>query len=166
MRKGSGSQLGRQSFKYTTIALGGTFDHIHKGHKALIARAFETGEKVFIGLTSDHFVRPGKKIDHDFSYRKSQLRRYLDETYPKRKYEITKLDKKFGKGMYTKEIRAIAVSAETRSSVEEVNLKRREMGLPDLKIEVIDMVLAEDGKRISSTRIRSREIDSEGRTLI
>ena len=165
MTKRSSLQSGKDTFKYRIIAVGGTFDHIHKGHKALITRAFETGEKVFIGLTSDDFVRPGKRIDHDFNYRMSQLRSYLDRTYPKRKYEISKLDKKFGEGMYTKEIEAIAVSSETSSTVEEVNSKRRELGLPDLKMEVVDMVLAEDRKRISSTRIRSREIDAEGRTL-
>ncbi|MFI5421053.1 MAG: adenylyltransferase/cytidyltransferase family protein, partial [Nitrososphaerales archaeon] len=41
---------------YRCIALGGTFDHIHKGHVELLDRAFETAESVFIGLTSDTFA--------------------------------------------------------------------------------------------------------------
>ncbi len=43
--------------KYHKVALGGTFDHFHIGHEALITKAFEIGECVVIGVTSDDFAR-------------------------------------------------------------------------------------------------------------
>jgi len=54
---------------------------------------------------------------------------------------------------------------ETFPAVESANRKRRELGLPDLKVEVIPMTLADDDTRISSTRIRAGEVDSEGHVL-
>ena len=151
------------AYKYRVVALGGTFDHIHKGHRKLLERAFETGEKVYVGLTSDEFVKDaGKKILHPFEERKLQLQAFLDKNYPSRKYEITKLASRFGPGIFTGEIEALVVSTETLSSVESANVKRRELGLGDLKVEVVSMILADDGDRISSTRIRMHEIDDEG----
>ena len=151
------------SYKYTSIAVGGTFDHIHRGHKALLRRAFEVCELVFIGLSSDRFAAlEGKKIRHDFETRKKQLEEFLSNTYPGRRYVITTLESNFGAGIFTKNIEAIVVSAETLPSVDAANQKRLQMGLPQMKIEVVPMVMASDGKRISSTRIRAGEIDSEG----
>ncbi len=155
-----------KQFKYTSIAIGGTFDHIHRGHRTLIKRGFDKGKKVFIGLTSDDFVKAsGKSIIHTFPERKKSLENYLKKEYPKRDFVITKLEKNFGPGMFTKEIEAIAVSTETASRVAEANAERRKRGLPDLKMEVVPMIMAKDRTRISSTRIRSGEIDNEGNPL-
>ena len=43
----------------TVSAVAGTFDVLHEGHKALIRRAFEVGDKVFIGMTSDRMAASG-----------------------------------------------------------------------------------------------------------
>ena len=42
--------------KYARIAVGGTFDILHKGHEKLINSTFELSDEVFIGLTSDGFA--------------------------------------------------------------------------------------------------------------
>lgn len=154
------------SFKYRFIAMGGTFDHIHRGHKELLKRAFDTGESVFIGLTSDTFAaREGKKVDESFEERKRNLESYLEPTFPGRHYEISKLEDRFGPAIFSDKIDAIAVSAETFPAVEAANSKRRSLGLPDLKTEVIPMTMATDGTKISSTRIRAGEIDQQGNLL-
>lgn len=153
-------------YKYTSIAVGGTFDHIHTGHRALLKRAFDTSEFVVIGLTSDVFAASeGKVVEHDFEYRRLQLLEYLTNAYPDRQYLITKLDTKFGQGIFTKDIEAIVVSSETSHSVKAANRKRSEIGLAELKIEIVPLVVAEDGKKISSTRIRAGEIDKEGKVV-
>jgi len=56
--------------KYRTVATGGTFDHIHTGHEALLSRSFELGEVVVIGVTSDAFAsREGKSPDQSYEER-------------------------------------------------------------------------------------------------
>lgn len=150
-------------FKYRSVAVGGTFDHLHAGHIALLKRAFETGEMVFIGLTSDDFAaRAGKRIDGDFEKRKSELVSFLGTEFPNRRYVITRLEKDFGAGIFTPEIEAVVVSSETLPKIPQANEKRKKLGLPDLGVEVVQLKLARDGGRISSTRIRNGEIDSEG----
>lgn len=150
-------------YKYKTIAMGGTFDQIHSGHESLFKRAFETGENVVIGLASDELVKKlGKKIEHDYAFRYAQLEKYLQSSYPGRNFMITSLNNTYGPGMFTSKIEAIAVSEETLAGVADANKKRVETGLAPLKVEVVSMLNAEDGKRISSTRIRAGEIDIHG----
>lgn len=154
-------------YEYEAIAVGGTFDHVHKGHRALISRAFEKGRKVYVGVTSDEFLRAsGKKVSRDYTERRARLISYIDSRYPGRDYEVTKLEKSFGPGMFTSGIEAIAVSTETAPRVAAANEARRKLGLTDLKIEIVPMVMAEDKDRISSTRIRSGEIDSDGNVVM
>jgi pantetheine-phosphate adenylyltransferase len=152
------------SRKYRSVAVGGTFDHIHSGHRALLVRAFDVADRVFIGLTSDEYVNSqGKKVQHNFETRKTQLAKFLDGSFPRREYLITKLDSAFGAGIFSSDVEAIVVSEETQGKVTSANLQRIQMGLPEMKVEIVPMVLATDGRRISSTRIRAGEIDEEGR---
>ena len=60
--------------RFRVVATGGTFDEIHAGHIALLSKAFEVGDKVIIGVTSDEFVRGKKRINHDFSRRAANLK--------------------------------------------------------------------------------------------
>ena len=46
--------------KYNKVCLGGTFDRIHIGHEKLLKIAFEVGEDVIIGLTSDTKAKSGR----------------------------------------------------------------------------------------------------------
>ncbi len=59
-------------------------------------------------------------------------------------------------------VQAMVVSEEKSFQGEILNKLRAEKNLPSIKIVVVPMVLAEDGKIISTTRIRNSEIDYEG----
>ena len=45
---------------FKTVVLGGTFDHLHKGHKEFIKFALNLSEKLIVGLTSDEYVSNSK----------------------------------------------------------------------------------------------------------
>ncbi|MCL4435308.1 MAG: pantetheine-phosphate adenylyltransferase [Thaumarchaeota archaeon] len=149
-----------------TSTLGGTFDRLHKGHRALISKAFESGECVLIGVTTDEFAaRLGKNPDHNFQSRVESLMAYLNETFPGRDYQIVPLNDYFAPETYCGDVEAVVVSSETAHRADEFNEKRRSLGIKPLKVIIVEKVLAEDGKPISTTRVRLGEIDEEGRLL-
>jgi pantetheine-phosphate adenylyltransferase len=152
--------------KYKTVATGGTFDHIHRGHVALLAKSFEVGEMVVIGVTSDDFARKeGKTPDQTYNQRVRSLEELIRKRFPGRQFVIAKLDDYFGPGIASPEVQAIVVSKETSKRVPLANSLRQAKGFPPLDVVVVDYVLAEDSQPISSTRIRKGEIDVEGKLL-
>jgi len=152
--------------RYKTVATGGTFDHIHKGHIALLTKSFEVGETVVIGVTSDAFARrEGKNPDQSYEERLGALEELIHNRFPGREYIIAKLDDFFGPGIASPEVQAIVVTKETAPRVPIANALREAKGYPPLDVVVIDYVLAFDSNLISSTRIRKGEIDTEGRPL-
>jgi pantetheine-phosphate adenylyltransferase len=152
---------------FKTAAVGGTFDEFHKGHRAMLERAFEVGDRVQIGLCSDDFVEKLKK-PHDiapFAVRLEELKSFLIRHGLLERAEIVPLYDAYGPAATSKRIEAIVVSRETESGASEINEKRRANKLPSLEVVIIDMVLAENRSPISTTRIRRLEIDREGNLL-
>ena len=80
-------------------------------------------------------------------------------------YIVSRLDDACGQAIDEEDIEALVVSEETEPSAEMINEIREKRGMKPLDIITIDMVLADDGKPISSTRIREGEIDVAGTVL-
>lgn len=149
--------------KFRLAAMGGTFDFIHKGHITLLSEAFLISEKVIIGLTSDELAsKKGKTIQNDYEKRFENLTRIIEDNFPDSFYEISKLDNDFGPAVLEEEVQALIVSDETSYQGKVLNQLRKEKGLPLVEVVVVPLVLAKDGERISTTRIRNKEIDNEG----
>ena len=150
--------------KFGTVLVGGTFDEFHKGHRALIMKAFEVGERVMIGLSSDQLARELRK-NHDiatYEERLSELRNFLRRQRVFDRAKIVPLDTPFGITLSTTIAEALVLSKETEPVGITINGKREASGLKPLALVVIDMIPAEDYVPISSTRIRHGEIDREG----
>ena len=149
--------------KFDLIAMGGTFDVIHSGHMALLNKAFSISSKIIIGLSSDQLAaKRGKKLVNGYSKRLSSLKDVIEKRFPNSSYEISKLENDFGPAVIEGSVQALVVSEETSSKGVKLNELRMERNLPLVEIVVVPMVLAKDGKAISSTRIKNSEIDSSG----
>ncbi|WP_457555240.1 phosphopantetheine adenylyltransferase [Candidatus Pyrohabitans sp.] len=146
---------------FRKVAVGGTFDRLHAGHRELLRAAFSSGERVVIGLTSDAIAR--EKGAESYGRRLSQLRRFLAEEGFAERAEIVKLEDCYGPAVSDSELEAIVVTEETLARAKEINALRRKRGLRELEIILVPLLLAQDGKPISSRRIRRGEIDREGR---
>ena len=148
---------------FDLVAMGGTFDVIHNGHMALLKKSFSISSKVIIGLSSDQLaIKRGKSLDNDYSKRFSLLESTIEKNFPNSSYEISKLENDFGPAVVEGSVKALVVSEETSAKGLHLNELRAERNLPPVEIVVVPMVLAEDGKAISSTRIKNSEIDSNG----
>ena len=146
------------------VCLGGTFEFLHCGHQKLLRRAFEIGEYIYIGLTTDKFAtRKGRKIT-PFEARRAGLARFIAEELPPKRWEIAPLEDRFGPTV-DGDFQAIAVSPGTEPGAREINRLRRESGFPELEVVVVPWALAQDGQPISSRRIAAGEIDPEGKLL-
>ena len=149
--------------KYSKVCLGGTFDKMHLGHESLLRTAFSLSEEIIIGLTSDvraKINRSGEYIN-PYSERFESLHDFVSGNF-KGHYSIVELNDNWGPGVFDESLNAIIVSEETEKVATELNVNRKLKGLKELEIVVIPLVLAKDGRRISSTRIRNKEINIEG----
>jgi pantetheine-phosphate adenylyltransferase len=153
--------------KFRKVAVGGTFDEFHRGHKVLLLKAFEIGEHVLVGLCSDEFARKMGKphVTDSFEKRLKELKSFLQSLNLSEKAEIVPLNDPYGVTVTEECIDALVVSEETERTAVVINRKRVEAGFPELKIVTISMVPAENCKPISTTRIRDGEIDREGHLL-
>jgi pantetheine-phosphate adenylyltransferase len=154
--------------KSRTVGVGGTFDELHKGHRAFLVKAFEVGDHVVIGMSTDEFVRTMGKPHLTASYRQRlrDLKNFLGEPGLLQRAEIIPISDAYGGVLLSKgPIEALIVSRETEPTAVKINEKRQEIGLTPLQIIVIDMIPSENHSPISTTRIRRGEIDREGHLL-
>jgi pantetheine-phosphate adenylyltransferase len=84
--------------KFGTVGLGGTFDELHKGHRALLMKAFDMGERVIIGVSSDEFVRKMNKLHRTARYeqRTRELEDFLKHLDVVQRAEIIPIDDTYG----------------------------------------------------------------------
>jgi len=152
--------------EFSLVATGGTFDIIHRGHLTLLSNAFAISDMVIIGLTSDELAeKKGKLIINKYEKRLENLTQVISKEFPNSSFQISKLDNDFGPAVLEKEVEALVVSDEKSNQGAILNQLRVEKKIPPVKIITVPMFLAKDGTRISTTRIKNSEIDSEGNLL-
>jgi pantetheine-phosphate adenylyltransferase len=161
------------------VVIGGTFDILHRGHEALLRRAFSLGETT-IGLTSNKMAEKIKRRRvGNFQRRKKELEKFIKKGLPGEedkssssplsaarvgKYKIKKIEDKFGPTL-KEDFDYIVVSPETYKTALLINKKRREIKKKPIKIVKIKFVLGENGKPISATQIIKGKIDKQGKLI-
>ena len=152
--------------EFSLIATGGTFDIIHRGHLTLLSVTFAISDKVIIGLTSDELAeKKGKLLINKYEKRLENLTAVISKEFSNPSFQISKLDNDFGPAVLEKEVEALVVSDETSNQGVVLNQLRAGKKMPPVKIITVPMFLAKDGIRISTTRIKNSEIDTEGNLL-
>ncbi len=150
-----------KSFQH--IGLGGTFDHFHKGHRFFLDFAAEKALQLHVGITTNEFVH--EKILREqiepFEQRKNAVETYLKSRgIP---FQTFALSDTFGPTLENSVIDALAVTELTQKGGERINAERSRRNLTQLPIFTYQMVQDENGGVISSTRIRTGEINRDGR---
>ncbi len=144
------------------VAMGGTFDLLHDGHRALLGAAFGLKpDEVLIGLTTDRFARETRAEVNPYGLRERNLRRFL-RAKGWRAFRIEPIDDPYGPADDLLDLDTIVVSADRASVGNSLNQVRVHKGLRSLEIRTVPMVLAQDGLPIQSRRIRAKVIDAHG----
>ena len=154
--------------QFDLVAIGGTFDEIHAGHRELLIRAFSLGRSVLIGVSSDNFAAATKgknRLRHRFETRVESLVQFIHDEFGNVNFEIKELNDDFGPTSLDRNLQALVVSEETEPKGHEINRIRSSKGFDPLVIVTVTMLKAEDGRPLSSSRIRYGEIDRNGRVL-
>jgi pantetheine-phosphate adenylyltransferase len=150
--------------QFNHVVIGGTFDHFHAGHKALLEESFRVGKNITIGIAMEKLYKNKflSETIETFEIRKKSVSEFLKKKGWFKRAKLISFSHFTGGADKLKNIDAIVVSKETYPNALRINRLREKNKLPLLKIISINDVLAEDGKLISSERIRTGEIDRDG----
>ncbi|KAI1794619.1 Nucleotidylyl transferase [Ganoderma leucocontextum] len=130
---------------YAVVALGGTFDHLHAGHKILLSMgAWIAKEKLIVGITDDSLLgkKLWKEVLEPLSVRTDRTRAFLELFKPGVEYFLTPLNDVYGPTGWDPNVQALVVSKETLSGAESIAKKREEMAFQPLRAFVIDVISA------------------------
>lgn len=151
-------------YQYKHAVLGGTFDHLHAGHKHILTQAFDCAKHITIGVTSDDFVKE-KELSttiQSHNKRKQELEKHLlrMNVCDRVSYEV--LNDMYGSATDRNDIDSIVVTSDSEPNANKLNEKRVEHNLPKLHMITVPLLQGKDGETISSTRIRRGAITRNG----
>ncbi|RHX96653.1 hypothetical protein DYB36_001307 [Aphanomyces astaci] len=145
-------QLGKESL----VVIGGTFDHLHNGHKKLLSFGAALADNgMLIGVTAPHMLQK-KSLGHlieSIQERKSRVEAFLRDVHPHVAPTIITIDDPFGPAITSADISAIVVSTETQVGAVKINAIRADRGLHPLNIYVCRRT---DASTLSSSYIREQ----------
>ncbi len=146
--------------KFNFAGLGGTFDHLHEGHKMLLRTAFKIANHVAIAVCTDKLLqnKRDKHLIESYEKRVKNIEDFLQKELdiPKNSYEIIPLDDPFGPAITSNDLEVHVSSEETIENAKKINQIRIQKGLKPLYLLMIPLLLDEHGKKISSSEIREK----------
>lgn len=148
--------------KFNHIVCGGTFDHLHKGHKQLLKACFSQGKRITIGITSRAMVRHKPYLNSIESYavRYTNILRFAADNA--KSVSIITLNDVYGSTLTDTTIDAIYVTRDTLHGAHLINDKRIQTGMKPLTIITIPFAYDDNGDKISSERIRQGLVERDG----
>ncbi|MFZ2206959.1 MAG: pantetheine-phosphate adenylyltransferase [Microgenomates group bacterium] len=150
--------------EFNHVICGGTFDHLHDGHKKLLRSCFEGGKNITIGITSGAMVRHKSFFCSIQSYaiRRRNILNFAVQN--KKKVKIVKLHDIFGPTIKKNTFDALFITKDTEKGAEMIQKRRKEIGMKPLSIKTVSLVYDENGEKISSERVRQGIITREGKS--
>lgn len=143
---------------FKKVALGGTFDRLHNGHRKLLSiGCCVCSHTLVIGVMGDELLKNKSNAEmiHKFAERKRLVSEYIYAVKPDLPAtNVVELIDPYGPALSDPEVEAIVVSSETISGANKINQLRRERNFPVLKVIVIRR---SDVATLSSTFLRGKK---------
>ena len=151
--------------KFECCLVGGTFDRFHAGHKLLLSVAISRSKSVEIHVVNDILASKKSNLIQSYEDRAEKIFDWLNQK-SHHGVKIFTLDDAFGPAPVHKTADAIVATPETTSNCNQINHMRKSSGLGELSILEVPHMIDYSGAIISSTRIRSGVIDTDGNPWI
>ncbi|KAI8978545.1 hypothetical protein BDB01DRAFT_799154 [Pilobolus umbonatus] len=155
-----------QPHAFKRVAVGGTFDQLHAGHKILLTMtALLTQSSMVVGVTDDCMLlkKKHKNLISCTATRVEGVKKYLNRVRRNIKHDVVPIEDPFGPTATDPTIDALVVSKETFKGGEAVNRERYLRGFALLELRIIDVISSDhsvltpenfDLAKISSSWIR------------
>ncbi|KAH7103961.1 Nucleotidylyl transferase [Auriculariales sp. MPI-PUGE-AT-0066] len=138
---------------FPVVALGGTFDHLHAGHKILLSMAASVAtRKVIVGVTDDALLvrKKNKHLLESLDIRIARVRDFLHMFKPSLQLEIVPIQDVYGPTAWDADVQALVVSRETLPGAASIAELRSQKNLPELKVFIIDVVSSDASQTLAS----------------
>lgn len=154
---------------HPVVALGGTFDHLHAGHKILLTLAgWLCKDKLIIGITGPELLKNKKFAEamESFDVREQNATQFLSYVFPGLRLQPVMINDVYGPTASDPDIDALVISKETRSGGAAINKVRKEKGWSTLTVYEINIVGSKEGSeadnwadKLSSTQLRKEAME-------
>mmetsp|Transcript_26526 Transcript_26526/g.68156 ORF Transcript_26526/g.68156 Transcript_26526/m.68156 type:complete len:396 (-) Transcript_26526:310-1497(-) len=160
-----GDEAGGQ-LSFAHVAVGGTFDHLHAGHRLLLATAAAVAsEKVWLGIASDALLAKKKNAEllEGYDVRVGAAVDFLQRVRPGIQVSPGPLTDPAEPPLAATmpEMGALVVSRETTSGAEWINGHRASLDLSPISVVVVGLIGADgqgpDAGKLSSSGIRAAQ---------
>ncbi len=140
--------------------MGGTFDHLHEGHKFLLKTALSISEFVEIGLTTQSLLENKEFYSEleDYQTRQEKLKDFVKTFTNLERINIVEIKNWDDMNRYAQdpEYEGLVVSQETYENAVKLSETREKIGLDPLILIVIPIFKDKNNQKISSTSIREK----------
>ena len=140
------------------VAVGGTFDHLHAGHRLLLAAtAFVAKEKIFVGIAGDDLLKKKKHAEllETFDQRSHHVVEFLQTSRPDLEVDVSTLSNAPPKAATIAEITGLVVSEETLPGAQQLQQMRRDHGIEEpLHLIITGLIGGNTETKLSSTTLR------------
>lgn len=151
---------------YSHAVIGGTFDHLHFGHRDLIVQALANSKKLTIGITKASLNKHKHYADQiqSFALRKAEVERLVNAHGRQQDVKLIPITDLYGSTLENATLEAIFVTDHSMSGATQINQERARLGLSPLQIERCDLRTDDGNEVLSSSRIRAGLVNREGFT--
>lgn len=140
--------------------MGGTFDHLHDGHKYLLRIALNIANSIEIGLTSQELLKNKKAASklENYKTRETNLKNFIRSFADLNRVNIVEIKNWDDMAKYSQdpEYEGLILSQETYPNAVKLNELREKKGLNPIILIVVPLIKDENNRKLSSTAIREK----------